>query len=193
MNSDTIADFVPLLNFENDYEILSVYPFYIRRKKDHYKISEFNSKGYVQVCLNMKTYQKHVLIAKQFITNDDPEHKTQVDHKNKDRTDNHLSNLRWVTPSENQRNRSSTCGINYTFVDDIDEDSIMLTDYGNHQFEEYYYDEKADKFYFWNGIQYRELHINTDKYGLSFINAVDVNKKRVKIYYGKFKRLYNLI
>ena len=135
---------------------------------------------------------KHILIAKQFIPNDDIEHKTQVDHINHDRSDYHLSNLRWVTPSENQRNRTSTCNVNYTFVDVISDDSIQLTDYGNHKFENYYYDESTDKFYFWNGIQYRELHINVDKYGLNYVNAVNVNKNRVKIYYSKFKLLYNI-
>ena len=192
MSTEKVVEFVPLLDFESDYEILNDYPFTIRRKKDHYEISEYHTKGYVQVSLNLVSHMKHILIAKQFIQNDDSEHKTQVDHINHDRSDYHLSNLRWVTPSENQRNRTSTCNVNYTFVDELSDDSIKLTDYGNHKFDEYYYDESTDKFYFWNGIQYRELHVNVDKYGLNYVNAVNINKNRVKIYYSKFKRLYNI-
>ena len=53
-----VAEFVPLLNFEDDYEILNVYPFTIRRKRDHYEVSEWDrGKGYPCVSLNRKPYQ----------------------------------------------------------------------------------------------------------------------------------------
>ena len=45
------------------------------------------------------------LIARQFIPNDDPKHKTEVDHKNRNRANYQLSNLRWITPSHNNYNR----------------------------------------------------------------------------------------
>ena len=96
------VEFVPLLEFENDYEILNQYPFTIRRKSDLHEIPE-SSRGawYISVNLNQQSYDKHRLIAKQFIPNDDPEHKIQVDHINHDKTDYHLDNLRWVSVSDN--------------------------------------------------------------------------------------------
>lgn len=98
--------YVPLLNFEKDYEILNRYPFTIRRRFDKYKITDCeHNLGYVRVWLNGDYYLKHVLIAKQFIPNDDPKNKTEVDHKNRNRSDYRLANLRWVTPSENNYNR----------------------------------------------------------------------------------------
>ena len=187
-----MADFVPLVNFEDDYEIMTEYPFTIRRKSDHYELREgLTSTGYVQVSLNGKTYLKHRLIAKQFLSNDS-ENKTQVDHINHDTTDNHLSNLRWVSASDNQRNRTSHKGVEYIYVDEIDEESIVVNDYGKHQFEDYYYDETVDRFYFWNGMQFRELHINEMKNGYLFVCMIDTEGKLVKVMYSKFKKLYGI-
>ena len=98
--------YIPLLDFPKDYEILNKFPFTIRRRYDKRKVKDCeHNLGYVRVWLNGDYYLKHVLIAKQFIYNDDPEHKTEVDHKNRIRTDYRLANLRWVTPSENNYNR----------------------------------------------------------------------------------------
>ena len=109
MSEQQIVEFVDLLDHP-DYEILTVFPFTIRRKSNHYEVIEgFDKDGYLRLNLNdsfgIKTYKKHILIAKQFIPNDDPEHKNQVDHRNRIRDDNHLENLR-CTSSENCFNTS---------------------------------------------------------------------------------------
>ena len=136
---------------------------------------------------------KHVLIAKQFIPNDDPEHKVEIDHWNHDPADYHLENLHWVTKSFNQKNKQKQNGIEFTFVDEINDDAIEVTDYGNHQFEDYYYDETVDKFYFWNGVQFRELHVCNKKDGTKIVNMIDTDKKKVSVSIAKFKRLYDLV
>ena len=49
-----------------------------------------------------KTKKLHRLIAENYIPN--PDNKLFVDHKNRDRKDNRIENLRWVTSSENNLN-----------------------------------------------------------------------------------------
>lgn len=64
-------------------------------------------KGYllVQLCKEgiKKNMRIHRLVAIAFLSN--PENLPEVDHKDTDRKNNKLENLRWVTGSENTRNR----------------------------------------------------------------------------------------
>ena len=58
--------------------------------------------GYVRVYVkSVGVRQLHVLVAKAFIPNDNPECKTIVNHKDGNRSNNHVSNLEWTTPREN--------------------------------------------------------------------------------------------
>ena len=60
---------------------------------------------YVKLKVNGKTkiIELHRLVAGAFIPNPDPEHKTQVHHRDDNKQNNCVDNLQWVTPSENIR------------------------------------------------------------------------------------------
>lgn len=58
--------------------------------------------GYYRFSIKGKTYKIHRLIAETFIAN--PLNKPSVDHIDRDRTNNDVSNLRWANNSEQQRN-----------------------------------------------------------------------------------------
>ncbi|KAA6392807.1 MAG: hypothetical protein EZS28_011667 [Streblomastix strix] len=67
----------------------------------------------------------------QFIHNDDPENKKQVDHISRIKTDNSIGNLRWVTVSQNNLNKDQLLhrgDIEYVYVDDIDDESIVVNE-----------------------------------------------------------------
>jgi hypothetical protein len=63
--------------------------------------------GYYNICLTNNTFKKsykiHRLVALSFI--DNPENKTDVNHKDKNKLNNHFNNLEWMTRKENNIHR----------------------------------------------------------------------------------------
>jgi hypothetical protein len=76
------------------------------KKTKRYLQERLDNNGYKKVNLckdgKGKTFRIHRLVALHYIPN--PENKPQVDHINRDKTDNRIQNLRWVSPSENCQN-----------------------------------------------------------------------------------------
>ena len=180
---------------DNEYEIYTEFPHQIRRKSNKKIISEHvdNKTGYVYCHLNGIKYYKHRVIAFQFIENDDPETKTQIDHINQIRTDNRIANLRWCTPSENNSNKSSNRGIIYEYVDELPDDFIEVIIYKGVEFEGYSYSPSENKFYFDNGLKFRIININTSGFGYRYFTAKDITGKRRNIYVDRWLRDEGLI
>lgn len=73
-----------------------------------------NPKGYCIVVFSINGKEKgfgvHQIVARQFVQNDNPEFKTQVNHLDGDKTNNHVENLEWVTAKENMRHSVDVLG-----------------------------------------------------------------------------------
>lgn len=89
-------------------EILKRYPKSYRYggRKDFYQVvtPKPNASGYLQVNVPVRnvTTLVHRLVAETFLSN--PNGYTEIDHVNRNKSDNRADNLRWVTHSENMRN-----------------------------------------------------------------------------------------
>ena len=73
--------------------------------EETWKAGSKMSHGYRRVCIKCKTYLVHRLIAETFIPN--PENKPCIDHIDRNRDNNDVSNLRWVTIKENAYNQKN--------------------------------------------------------------------------------------
>lgn len=73
------------------------------RKKQEWTYGNLHHTGYRRIMIKGKLYLVHRLIAETFLENQ--ENKPQVDHIDHDKSNNDVSNLRWVTHTENQYNK----------------------------------------------------------------------------------------
>ena len=102
---------------EESFKVIKEYPFYwISRDgriwnslTQRYIKASAKPNGYMQVNLQCgdgrrKKEYLHRLVAITYL--DNPDHLPEVDHIDGDRSNNNVSNLRWVTRSENCRNKT---------------------------------------------------------------------------------------
>jgi len=77
------------------------------KKSNRFLKSSLQNQGYPHICLWKNNKQKgfliHRLVALHYIAN--PENKPEVDHKNRNKEDNRVENLHWVSRKENEKNK----------------------------------------------------------------------------------------
>ena len=182
-SSNELNKWEPLTDFEDDYEIEIEPPHMIRRRSNGWIVTTTlnNLSGYYQVRLNGKTYHYHRILAKHFIPN--PNGLPEVDHKNRDKANNSLDNLRWVTRSQNNINRTVKKYGKREFLDHAPNDIIEIRTFNDFEYP-------AGKYFFCgendqvvqrvDDHRWRYLNMTTNK-GYLRINMRDINGRNHQI------------
>ena len=179
------------LRYHQDYEICTTYPYEVRNIHTIQVIDEtFNeNNGYYYIKLYEKLYPKHLIIAHQWLHNDDPVYKDRIEHINGNKADNHIENLRWVERKDEEdipRRRRET-------VKELPDFTIKVDHYDGLQgIEDLYFCD--DVFYVFNGIDYNVLKKRQDHNGFWFVIAIIPEEdEELFISYVRFKHEYDLI
>jgi hypothetical protein len=94
-----------IIGYEGLYKISPSGKVYNKKMHELKQYKSSSGTSYYQVCLCKNGFTKnflvHRLVAKNYI--DNPLNKSQVNHKDGNIFNNHVSNLEWVTPSENMK------------------------------------------------------------------------------------------
>ena len=75
------------------------------KRRHRYLNASKDRDGYKYITIGGKHYKIHRLVATAFIEN--PYNKPCIDHIDGNILNNHISNLRWVTPKENSNNKNT--------------------------------------------------------------------------------------
>lgn len=108
----------------------------------------------------------HQLAALAFINNDDPEFKILVDHKNNNRLDNRVQNLRWSTHSQNSQNMSKHKN-------------------SSSEWKGIYYNNKAKKWHTQIRVDGKNVYLGLFQNEIEAARTYDFN---AKIYFGEYAK-----
>jgi hypothetical protein len=177
--------------YENLYEVSNLGN--IRRcgstKLRQYSISGM---GYYHLLLSkIRTHKVcfvHKLVAESFLEN--PENLTHIEHINHNKLDNNVNNLRYIpAPLINSTNNY---GFTYTYISELPEDSVQITQFGNNEYDRLFYSKLTETFYKFIDEKhgYHDILVTSVKHGkhtLSRLYCNDINGKKHLISYPKLK------
>jgi hypothetical protein len=128
----------------------------------------------------------HTLVAEAFIGERPADQ--EVDHRDGNCLDNNVSNLRYVTRSQNQRNRNSYHERVAEYVP-LPEGAILVEHFKGFEYANLYYHDSS--FYMDTGQRdtYRRLNPVMDAgKGYYYVNVLDTQKQHHKLSIGAYRR-----
>ena len=179
--------FQPLRDFEDSYEIEVEEPHRIRRLGSNTFVTTYVDRltGYVLIHLNRRTYRLHRILAKHFLPN--PDDLPQVDHIDRIKTNNSIENLRWVTTSENLRNRTVAAYGRREYLNNPPNDITEIRTFNDVEYEENKYffcfenDQVVQRY---NNHKWKFLSENRNN-GYLRVHMTDINGRRHLVYVHK--------
>lgn len=119
-----------LKTLQGKYEISNLGNIRNFKTKRILKVSE-TKLGYKRIAIRLnglkKNYRVHRLVAEAFLQN--PKNKPDVDHIDRNRSNNKISNLRWVTKKENCNNRKFLSSVEtISIIVDLHEKGLSIED-----------------------------------------------------------------
>ena len=137
--------FVPIRGFEN-YLISNQGRVWNSKTKRFVGCN--NGNGYQHVLLRQngthQTFTIHRLVMTYFGP-PQPEGKTDVDHIDRDKSNNRIENLRWVNKSENARNKGKYKQQGNEFLDELPDTAVELEEYNGFEFNRYWFDYNSKR------------------------------------------------
>jgi tyrosine-protein phosphatase YwqE len=125
-----------------------------------------------------KPYYIHKLMADQFLKHN--EGSPVIDHIDRDRANNSLSNLRYTTASMNCLNKTSHCNVVYEYTNSLPEGAFKLQPWEGIDLRFEYY-QAGDDVYVYNSASYRKLYKN--ERGYVKLATKTSNKTKYKRFY----------
>ena len=179
--------FQPLRDFEDSYEIEVEEPHRIRRLGSDRFVSTSLDRltGYMRVKLNGRTYKLHRILAKHFIEN--PDDLPQVDHIDRNKTNNSIENLRWVTASENTRNRTVAAYGRREYLNNPPNDITEIRTFNGVEYAEntYFFCYETDRVVKRFNDHRWQLLAQTPHYGYLRVHMTDINGRSHHVYVHK--------
>ena len=129
------------LKYDNDFLISTEYPYQIINKHTNKPLTDYQYKDqYITVLIKGKFLNKHRLIAQQFIENPDPINLRYIDHIDNNKHNNVITNLKWVSHSDNMYNRNYYIKQQFECLDTMPEDVSEIIKIKGIEYNGYYFD-----------------------------------------------------
>ncbi|CAL6100372.1 Conserved_hypothetical protein [Hexamita inflata] len=146
--------------------------------------------GYYQIRIDKDTIRIHRLVAEAFLGSCPDNY--EVDHIDRCRHNNQVTNLRYVTNSQNNMNKTSYNGHTAQYFIKLSDKCVPFKTYGKNSFDNFFIDTETCDLYKWTGDKYLKRTVSY----INNIPAYNINTtlgKNTSVRVSKLEKgLYNL-